>query len=120
MEIFNEKNGVPLLGEGARRKGGVVKDGAGKQEALCWQCRRATGGCEWSAFLQPVPGWQAERTFPPGKAGGAVQLAPGIRVAACPKFERTEGSGGKAADDGKNRHRQHWSIGTEPGWRQSG
>ena len=21
------------------------------KEALCWQCRRATGGCEWSAFF---------------------------------------------------------------------
>ena len=50
------------------------------KEALCWQCRRATGGCEWSAFLQPVPGWQAERTF--------RRVRPGIRVAACPKFER--------------------------------
>ncbi|MBS5518626.1 MAG: hypothetical protein KHX17_08785 [Clostridiales bacterium] len=58
------------------------------KEALCWQCRRATGGCEWSAFLQPVPGWQAERTFRRVRRGGAVQLAPGIRVAACPKFER--------------------------------
>lgn len=52
------------------------------KEALCWQCRRATGGCEWSAFLQPVPGWQAERTFRRVRRGGAVQLAPGIRVAA--------------------------------------
>ena len=39
-------------------------------------------------FLQPVPGWQAERTFRRVRRGGAVQLAPGIRVAACPKFER--------------------------------
>ena len=45
------------------------------KEALCWQCRRATGG-------------QAERTFRRVRRGGAVQLAPGIRVAACPKFER--------------------------------
>ena len=45
------------------------------KEALCWQCRRATG-------------WQAERTFRRVRRGGAVQLAPGIRVAACPKFER--------------------------------
>ena len=45
MEIFNEKNGVPLWGK-------------------------------------------AERTFRRVRRGGAVQLAPGIRVAACPKFER--------------------------------
>ena len=42
------------------------------KEALCWQCRRATGGCEWSAFLQPVPGWQAERTFRRVRRGGAA------------------------------------------------
>ena len=58
------------------------------KEALCWQCRRATGGCEWSAFLRPVPGWKAERTFHRVKQGGAVRLAAGIRVAACPKFEQ--------------------------------
>ena len=32
--------------------------------------------------------WLAERTFRRVRRGGAVQLAPGIRVAACPKFER--------------------------------
>lgn len=29
---------------------------------LCTECARASGFCPWSAFLEPVPGWEAEQT----------------------------------------------------------
>lgn len=76
------------LEEGARAGREAQKMAEAYKEALCWQCRRATGGCEWSAHLQPVPGWRAERTFHRVRCGGTVRLAAGLRVAACPKFER--------------------------------
>ena len=38
---------------------------------ICFDCRRACGGCSWSAadpetgkpLFRPVPGWTAERSF---------------------------------------------------------
>ena len=27
---------------------------------LCWSCGKACGGCNWSARLEPVQGWDAE------------------------------------------------------------
>lgn len=33
---------------------------AGRKPAtLCWYCEKATGGCRWSRFFQPVKGWKA-------------------------------------------------------------
>lgn len=32
-----------------------------KKDQLCWECKNACGGCEWSANLEPVPGWTAEK-----------------------------------------------------------
>lgn len=25
-----------------------------QKEQLCWSCKNACGGCEWSAYLEPV------------------------------------------------------------------
>ena len=27
--------------------------------SLCWDCKRATGGCPWSDKLKPIKGWKA-------------------------------------------------------------
>lgn len=32
------------------------------QQTLCWDCRRATGGCPWSDHLRPIKGWTAVPT----------------------------------------------------------
>lgn len=28
---------------------------------ICWDCKNACGGCEWSDRLEPVPGWTAKK-----------------------------------------------------------
>lgn len=36
---------------------------AGRKPAtLCWYCEKAIGGCCWSRYFQPVPGWKALST----------------------------------------------------------
>lgn len=29
---------------------------------LCWTCGNSCGGCLWSRYFKPVPGWDAEPT----------------------------------------------------------
>ena len=29
-------------------------------DQLCWDCKNACGGCEWSESLEPVPVWKAK------------------------------------------------------------
>ncbi len=50
---------------------------------LCWGCKNATGGCSWSARLEPVPGWDAVTTAI--KCSGVP--AQSYHVRACPLFE---------------------------------
>lgn len=59
---------------------------------LCWDCRKACGGCSWSEHDEhlPVPGWTAEETQVRMKND---VYAPSYRVDACPEFER-DGIGG--------------------------
>lgn len=58
--------------------------GAGQATQLCWSCANAvpseeTGrGCEWSARLEPVPGWTATRSE---KGYGGTW-----KITKCPKF----------------------------------
>lgn len=33
---------------------------AEQRQQLCWRCKNACGGCNWSANLEPVQGWDAE------------------------------------------------------------
>lgn len=46
---------------------------------LCWVCKNACGGCEWSSEFVPVPGWDAK----------ASKKIPGgsYAIKSCPKFE---------------------------------
>ena len=32
------------------------------KQTLCWECKRACGGCSWSRDFKPVRGWKAEKT----------------------------------------------------------
>lgn len=48
------------------------------RDTLCWDCKKACGGCCWSAKLIPVKGWQAMETQ---KAEYSSYL-----VMACPEF----------------------------------
>lgn len=31
-----------------------------ENEQLCWRCKNACGGCDWSKHLKPIGGWIAE------------------------------------------------------------
>lgn len=58
---------------------------------ICWNCRRAAGGCSWSGLdpetlepaFQPVPGWTAE-TLP--YIANGCKLGTTYRITACPLF----------------------------------
>ena len=47
-------------------------------DSLCWDCKNATGGCEWSQSFTPVDGWEAI----PRTIGNKDSFC----VIKCPKF----------------------------------
>jgi len=61
---------------------------------ICFFCRRACGGCSWSAFdpaagrprFQPVPGWTAEPVKLSGPEAGRTRYADTWHITACPLF----------------------------------
>ena len=59
---------------------------------LCWGCKNACGGCEWSRKLEPVPGWKAKKGAYRGYAAGkeGVMKVENYKVISCPKFEPDE------------------------------
>ncbi len=59
-----------------------------KNEQLCWDCQRATGGCCWSAFARPIKGWTAEKTQIPN--GCADEFIDSYLISACPHFKKDE------------------------------
>lgn len=48
---------------------------------ICWDCKKAIGGCSWSNYFIPVKGWTAKPTT---KTGGIASYL----VIDCPSFER--------------------------------
>lgn len=59
-----------------------------KDEQLCWECQRATGGCSWSTMGKPVEGWTAEKTKIPN--GCAGEFTDSYKITACPLFKKDE------------------------------
>lgn len=58
---------------------------------LCWDCAKATGGCDWSREFLPIPGWDATPAVRNGEASYVIT--------GCPEFERdawNKGSSRKA------------------------
>lgn len=51
-----------------------------EDSTLCWKCKKSGGKCEWSAFLKPVPGWEAIPTL-------ISEEIPSYQVVRCPKYE---------------------------------
>ena len=51
------------------------------ENKLCETCQNATGGCNWSKNLTPVPGWTAELV----KYQGAV-VSRTYHITACPEY----------------------------------
>ena len=57
-----------------------------KEEQLCWNCKRATGGCSWSASGEPVENWIAEPTVVMDVEGEIASY----KIMGCPLFESDE------------------------------
>jgi hypothetical protein len=51
-------------------------------EQLCWRCKNACGGCNWSRFLMPIDGWIAESTIVKDSSGDFSSY----RIRKCPEF----------------------------------
>jgi len=67
--------------------------------SLCWDCSNATGGCRWSMYLKPVPGWQI---IPTKKTTYDGHDYTSCIVLECPEFNRDAVGGGmKRYKDGK-------------------
>jgi len=67
----------------------------GSSANLCFDCRRACGGCSWSAVdpetgeirYEPVPGWTAEPTILfDGSYRDRRRKIPTMHITACPLF----------------------------------
>ena len=54
--------------------------------SLCWECKRAYGGCSWSRDFVPVEGWEAEATIINGVREGKKPLVKSYDVKRCPLF----------------------------------
>lgn len=61
---------------------------------LCWNCKNACGGCEWSKSFEPVDGWVARKIPTEGLYGFITELKnpsltkPSYHIFDCPKFVR--------------------------------
>lgn len=79
----------------------------GQRPTLCWSCRRACGGCSWTARdpkthevrFEPVEGWEAEKTLVRGTSsrrhGHKIEsystyyyATESYRVLRCPLYEK--------------------------------
>lgn len=54
---------------------------------ICWSCKKACGGCSWSASFEPIKGWRATPTDL--KCYSAVRSG-SYEVHECPLFEPEE------------------------------
>lgn len=65
-----------------------------KKPSLCWDCQKATGGCEWSAEFKAVDGWAAEEAVIVACRRVGNQLVQektnSFHVIECPKFEKDD------------------------------
>ena len=52
---------------------------------LCWECSKATGGCNWSDELKPVKGWKITPTKRTIQSGRVIYSC---IVHECPEFDR--------------------------------
>lgn len=73
----------------------MAKTGSYEQSNICFDCRRACGGCSWSAYdretdrirFEPVTGWTAEpAVIFSGSVGGRRYEIVTWHITACPLF----------------------------------
>lgn len=49
---------------------------------LCWKCKNACGGCDWSKYFKPVKGWTAQPTIVKDSMGDFLSY----KITKCPEF----------------------------------
>ena len=52
-------------------------------EQICWDCKKATGGCSWVDGFKPVEGWDATPTVVDG-------VEESFEIKSCPEFEQDD------------------------------
>lgn len=57
---------------------------------ICFDCKKACGGCSWSERFEPVPGWKAKKVVQKSIINKKVRVCDTYQIAACPLFERDE------------------------------
>lgn len=69
-------------------------NGCIKAPSLCWDCQKATGGCDWSREFRPVEGWTAQATtlvFQATVGNRPVYYkTSSFHVIECPEFEKDD------------------------------
>lgn len=59
-----------------------------KIHTICWNCKNACCGCEWSKNYTPIQGWDAIPTQIYVNADGKKSYTDSFIVQKCPNFER--------------------------------
>ena len=68
------------------RPGKKMKKKTKSDWAICWECKKACGGCSWSKTLTPVEGWEVVETGDPTWLSSIRKVVPTVRVVECPEF----------------------------------
>ena len=53
----------------------------------CWTCKKACGGCSWSANYIPIPGWVAEPTIIKNSLGDGKGDLRSYKIISCPEYK---------------------------------
>lgn len=59
-----------------------------QNDQLCWECKKAVGGCAWSDFGKPVDGWTAKETKIIRRVPYGAPYTESYKITHCPQFER--------------------------------
>lgn len=57
---------------------------------ICFDCKKACGGCSWSERFEPVPGWKAKKVVQKSIVDKKVRVCDTYQIVSCPLFERDE------------------------------
>lgn len=60
----------------------------GYDQSICWDCRKACGGCSWVDEFIPVKGWKACQKPIKAEHNGQDLILGSYLVRSCPEFIR--------------------------------
>ena len=80
--IFAE---AKIAASGRKRRKESLSSLKNSNMQICWSCKNACGGCNWSAFGEPVEGWTAKPDVL--NVCGKKTTSYKIRKGDCPEYE---------------------------------